>query len=165
MQEQLTVQAKAICEELLKAPEAERASLMAQLCGGNDELRAMVDAFLGQAQDAGAATVDSSDFPGSEYETLKAAVKTAFPEGPTSRIGRYKLLQVIGEGGFGTVYVAEQEQPIRRTVALKLIKLGMDTRQVIARFEAERQALAMMDHPNIARVLDAARPRPAGPTS
>ena len=69
-------------------------------------------------------------------------------------IGPYKLLEKIGEGGFGTVYMAEQQQPVVRKVALKLIKLGMDTRQVVARFEAERQALAMMDHPNIARVLD-----------
>ena len=71
------------------------------------------------------------------------------------RIGRYKLLQQIGEGGCGVVYMAEQEEPVRRRVALKIIKLGMDTRQVIARFEAERQALALMDHPNIAKVLDA----------
>src|SRR5262249_29421526 len=71
------------------------------------------------------------------------------------RIGRYKLLQQIGEGGFGVVWMAEQEGPVRRRVALKIIKLGMDTKQVIARFEAERQALAMMDHPNIAKVLDA----------
>ena len=71
------------------------------------------------------------------------------------RIGRYKLREKIGEGGFGIVYVAEQEEPVRRRVALKVIKLGMDTREVIARFEAERQALAMMDHPHIARVLDA----------
>ena len=70
-------------------------------------------------------------------------------------IGPYKLLQQIGEGGFGSVFMAEQEKPFIRKVALKIIKLGMDTRQVIARFEAERQALAMMDHPNIARVLDA----------
>ena len=76
-------------------------------------------------------------------------------EKPGSRIGRYKLLQQIGEGGCGVVYVAEQEEPVRRRVALKVIKLGMDTRQVIARFEAERQALALMDHPNIAKVLDA----------
>ena len=76
-------------------------------------------------------------------------------EGPGTRIGRYKLLQLIGEGGFGVVYMAEQEKPIRRRVALKIIKLGMDTKQVIARFEAERQALAMMDHANIARVFDA----------
>src|SRR5437773_4255702 len=70
-------------------------------------------------------------------------------------IGRYKLLQQIGEGGMGVVYLAEQEEPIRRRVALKIIKLGMDTRSVIARFEAERQALALMDHPNIARIYDA----------
>ena len=76
-------------------------------------------------------------------------------EAPGTIIGRYKLLQQIGEGGFGVVFMAQQQQPIRRRVALKIIKLGMDTRQVIARFEAERQALAMMDHPNIAQVLDA----------
>ncbi len=70
-------------------------------------------------------------------------------------IGHYKLLQKIGEGGFGVVYMAEQSEPVRRRVALKIIKLGMDTRQVVARFEAERQALALMDHPNIAKVLDA----------
>jgi eukaryotic-like serine/threonine-protein kinase len=70
-------------------------------------------------------------------------------------IGRYKLLQKIGEGGMGVVYMAEQTEPVIRRVALKIIKLGMDTRQVVARFEAERQALALMDHPNIAKVLDA----------
>jgi tetratricopeptide (TPR) repeat protein len=76
-------------------------------------------------------------------------------EKPGDRIARYKLLQQIGEGGCGVVYMAEQEQPVRRRVALKVIKLGMDTKQVVARFEAERQALALMDHPNIAKVLDA----------
>ena len=70
-------------------------------------------------------------------------------------LGHYKLLEKIGEGGCGIVYVAEQTEPVRRRVALKVIKLGMDTKQVVARFEAERQALAMMDHPNIAKVLDA----------
>ena len=74
---------------------------------------------------------------------------------PGATVGRYKLLEQIGEGGFGVVFMAEQTEPVVRRVALKVIKLGMDTRQVIARFEAERQALAMMDHPNIARVLDA----------
>ena len=78
----------------------------------------------------------------------------AYRSGET--IGRYKLLQEIGEGGFvGTVWMAEQKEPVKRRVALKIIKLGMDTRQVIARFEVERQALAMMEHPNIAKVLDA----------
>ncbi len=75
-------------------------------------------------------------------------------EQPGTQIGPYKLLQVIGEGGMGVVYMASQREPVERTVALKIIKPGMDTRQVIARFEAERQALALMDHPNIARVLD-----------
>ena len=76
-------------------------------------------------------------------------------EGPGTRIGPYKLLEQIGEGGMGVVYMAEQEAPVRRRVALKIIKPGMDSRQVIARFEAERQALALMDHQNIARVFDA----------
>ena len=71
------------------------------------------------------------------------------------RIGRYKLLQKIGEGGFGEVWMAEQREPVKRRVALKIIKLGMDSRQIVARFEAERQALAMMDHPNIAKIFDA----------
>src|SRR5438067_1505898 len=84
-------------------------------------------------------------------------------EGPGSRIGPYKLLQQIGEGGFGVVYMAEQQEPVRRKVALKIIKPGMDTKEVIARFESERQALALMDHPNIARVLDAGATESARP--
>src|SRR5579859_507739 len=82
-------------------------------------------------------------------------LRCGMTEAPGENIGRYKLLQRIGEGGCGVVYMAEQEEPVRRRVALKVIKLGMDTRSVIARFEAERQALALMDHPNIAKVLDA----------
>src|SRR5207302_685527 len=76
-------------------------------------------------------------------------------EKPGDKIGRYKLLEQIGEGGCGIVYMAEQDEPVRRRVALKVVKLGMDTKSVIARFEAERQALALMEHPNIAKVLDA----------
>jgi serine/threonine protein kinase/tetratricopeptide (TPR) repeat protein len=93
----------------------------------------------------------------SATRTTNSSVQSGAPaaEAPGTVIGRYKLLEKIGEGGFGSVYLAEQEQPVRRQVALKVIKLGMDTRQVIGRFEAERQALAMMDHPNIAKVLDA----------
>src|SRR5689334_2842348 len=75
-------------------------------------------------------------------------------EQPGDVIGSYKLLEQIGEGGFGVVFLAEQTEPVRRKVALKVLKPGMDTRQVVARFEAERQALALMDHPNIARVYD-----------
>lgn len=78
----------------------------------------------------------------------------ALSEQPGTRIGHYKLLEQIGEGGFGIVWMAEQEEPVRRRVALKIIKLGMDTREVVARFEAERQALSMMEHPNIACVFD-----------
>jgi len=91
--------------------------------------------------------------------TLSAELEEKFarlkPEESGDQIGHYKLLQEIGEGGFGTVWMAEQEKPVRRRVALKIIKLGMDTKEVIARFEQERQALAMMDHPNIAKVHDA----------
>jgi serine/threonine protein kinase len=88
---------------------------------------------------------------------LKRPTETLPPirETPGTEVGPYKLLEQIGEGGFGVVFMAEQLHPVRRKVALKVIKPGMDTRQVIARFEAERQALALMDHPNIARVLDA----------
>ncbi|HXJ59398.1 MAG TPA: serine/threonine-protein kinase, partial [Verrucomicrobiae bacterium] len=94
--------------------------------------------------------------PGSAApETAQTRTPSLLSEHPGDRIGRYKLLQKIGEGGCGVVYMAEQQEPVRRRVALKIIKLGMDTRSVVARFEAERQALAMMDHPNIARVFDA----------
>jgi eukaryotic-like serine/threonine-protein kinase len=96
----------------------------------------------------------------SEEQTMapasgKTAARDSDGEGPGGHIGAYRLLQEIGEGGFGTVYMAEQESPVQRRVALKIIKLGMDTRAVIARFEAERQALALMDHANIAKVFDA----------
>src|SRR5881394_808990 len=90
--------------------------------------------------------------PIQSHETVFFHVVT---EKAGDRIGRYRLLQEIGQGGCGVVYMAEQEEPVRRRVALKVIKLGMDTKQVVARFEAERQALALMDHPNIAKVFDA----------
>src|SRR3954468_9393180 len=88
-------------------------------------------------------------------EALEGELARLKPEEAGERIGPYKLLEQIGEGGFGIVWKAEQEQPVRRVVALKIIKVGMDTKQVIARFEQERQALAMMEHPNIAKVFDA----------
>src|SRR5215472_1246934 len=96
--------------------------------------------------------------PPADASTLTASpgtVQVQLTARPGDRFGRYKILEEIGQGGCGAVFVAEQEEPVRRRVALKVIKLGMDTQQVIARFEAERQALALMDHPNIAKVLDA----------
>src|SRR4051794_32229000 len=104
------------------------------------------------------ASLPGPTVPRSDESTLTAAPGLLQPQltaRPGDRFGRYKILEEIGQGGCGVVFVAEQEQPVRRRVALKVVKLGMDTRQVIARFEAERQALAMMDHPNIAKVLDA----------
>ncbi len=127
----------------------QRAAFLDHACGNDATLRAEVEALLSAAEKAG-------EFLGSPTRASSPAISGApGQEGPGGKIGPYKLLQLIGEGGFGSVFMAEQEQPIRRRVALKIIKLGMDTRQVIARFEAERQALAMMDHANIARVFDA----------
>ena len=108
--------------------------------------------------DGGAASVTTPSAPGCALSLPHAFGDNellAVTEKPGDKIGHYKLLQQIGEGGCGVVYMAEQQEPIRRKVAFKVIKVGMDTRQVIARFEAERQALALMDHPNIAKVLDA----------
>src|ERR1700747_2620142 len=90
-----------------------------------------------------------------DQSTVRSATPEAQNEAVGQTLGRYKLLERVGEGGCGTVYEAEQTEPVRRRVALKVIKLGMDTKAVVARFEAERQALAMMDHPSIARVFDA----------
>jgi WD40 repeat protein len=119
-------------------------------CAGEPELRREVEDLLK------AAIAAEAVFEG--RETVRAAESppwiTPVPEQVGSLLGRYKLLERVGEGGCGVVYVAEQTEPVRRRVALKVIKLGMDTKQVVARFEAERQALAMMDHPNIAKVLD-----------
>ncbi|MHC4538826.1 MAG: WD40 domain-containing protein [Planctomycetota bacterium] len=126
----------------------EQASYVKKACGDDVELRRAVEALLRHHY---ASSI--LDAPAFEADLLDEG--TAVTEAPGTVIGRYKLLEKIGEGGMAVVYMAEQEKPIRRKVALKIIKLGMDTKQVIARFEAERQALAMMDHPNIARVLDA----------
>src|SRR6267378_476424 len=136
---------KEIFEQALDiTPAEERLRFLTSACGKDAVLLARVQALL-RADESG-----ESFLP----EQPKATV-VAITEKPGDRIGRYKLLQQIGEGGCGAVYMAEQTEPVRRRVALKIIKLGMDTKSVIARFEAERQALAMMDHPNIARVLEA----------
>jgi tetratricopeptide (TPR) repeat protein len=136
-------------EALEKKDVKERADYLNEACGNDMELRSKVEALLKAHEQAGS-FLDAPPFDADV--TLNTSPLT---EAPGTIIGRYKLLEQIGEGGFGVVYMAEQQEPIRRRVALKIIKLGMDTRQVIARFEAERQALAMMDHPNIAKVLDA----------
>jgi eukaryotic-like serine/threonine-protein kinase len=131
----------------LELPPAERLAYLDGACAGDAALRQQVEGLLRAHEQAGTFLETS---PAS-----LALASTPLTEKPGDRIGRYKLLQQIGEGGCGVVYMAEQEEPVRRRVALKIIKLGMDTKQVVARFEAERQALAMMDHPNIAKVLDA----------
>ena len=139
----------AIFDAALELPPERRAAYLLEACGGDDALRQRVEALLSAHESAEA----FMDHPAVDLRREPMVVKPA--EQPGDRIGRYKLLQQIGEGGCGVVYMAEQEEPVRRKVALKVIKLGMDTKTVIARFEAERQALALMDHPNIAKVLDA----------
>src|SRR4051794_581084 len=137
------------CDAIEIAAAEERAAFIARACGPDEELRLRVERLVAAHCQAGSFLEVPPDSP-----TLSMA--PAPPgEGPGAVIGPYKLLQQIGEGGMGTVYMAEQEKPVRRKVALKVIKPGMDSRQVVARFEAERQALALMDHVNIARVLDA----------
>jgi eukaryotic-like serine/threonine-protein kinase len=136
-------------EALDKTSGPERAAYLDQACGPDAQLRARVEALL-QAHDEAGGFLQP---PG--HSMTIGCDRAAPPECPGTIIGRYKLLEKIGEGGMAVVYMAEQQEPIRRKVALKIIKLGMDTRQVIARFEAERQALALMDHPSIAKVLDA----------
>ena len=142
-----------IFAEALALPVAERISYLERVCGNDPDLRERIGALILAHESAGS-------FMGAPREISRSGkVDDPASPGPVdregTRIGRYKLLQKIGEGGCGVVWMAEQEEPVRRRVALKVIKLGMDTKNVIARFEAERQALALMDHPNIARVLDA----------
>jgi serine/threonine protein kinase len=130
-----------------KATRQERAAYVEGACAGNETLHRRVLELLA-SHDAACGPLDAP--PAALGATIDVVT-----ERPGTQIGPYKLLQQIGEGGMGVVYMADQAEPIARRVALKIIKPGMDTRQVIARFEAERQALALMDHPNIAKVLDA----------
>jgi len=128
---------------------AERSAYLEGICRGNIELRAEVEALL-------AAHNDGAGFLSRHAKQLQPTMAIdASAEKTASQIGPYRIIEQIGHGGMGVVYLAEQKQPVRRTVALKVIKRGMDSEQVVARFEAERQALALMNHPNIARVLDA----------
>ena len=131
----------------IDSPEA-RDDYLQQVCGEDKALLNRVTALL-QAYEGAPSFLESP--PGG----LSPTIDQPLTEGPGTVIGPYKLLQKIGEGGFGVVYMADQLKPVKRRVALKIVKPGMDTRQVIARFEAERQALAMMDHPNVAKVFDA----------
>src|SRR5262249_27771257 len=126
----------------------EQAAFLDRACAGNSALRDQVEALL----EAHERPQELLDQPRVGPATMD---EPSHHERPGTVIGPYKLLQQIGEGGMGTVGMAEQPQPVQRKVALKIIKAGMDPRHVLARFEAERQALALMDHPNIAKVLDA----------
>ena len=141
-------------EELFAAalalPAAEHAIYLKRECGGDAGLLARVEALLRAHGEVGD-FLEAPAVPG----TVRDIKALPADDANGTRIGPYKLLQKIGEGGCGVVYMAEQEEPIRRRIALKVIRLGMDTKEVIARFEAERQALALMDHPNISRVFDA----------
>jgi serine/threonine protein kinase/tetratricopeptide (TPR) repeat protein len=141
-------------ELFLKALElgsaAERQAYLDGACAADAALRAEVEALLEASARAGSFL----ESPASTPQPVATVLEPAVAERPGTVIGPYKLLEQIGEGGFGVVFMAEQTQPVRRKVALKVLKPGMDTRQVVARFEAERQALAIMDHPNIARVVD-----------
>ncbi len=128
---------------------AARVQVLDRECGADAELRQRVEALL-QAHEASSVFVDRPPVP-----LVSTVDGPRIIEGPGSRIGPYKLLQQIGEGGMGVVFLADQLEPMQRKVALKVIKPGLETHQVVARFEAERQALALMDHPNIAKVLDA----------
>jgi hypothetical protein len=141
-----------ILNAALELPAEQRAAYLDQACAGDSGLRQQVEALLKAHEEAGGFLEAST----SNVDLRKTILVTVpLTEKAGDKIGRYKLLQQIGEGGCGVVYMAEQEEPVRRRVALKVIKLGMDTKSVIARFEAERQAIALMDHPNIARALDA----------
>jgi serine/threonine protein kinase/tetratricopeptide (TPR) repeat protein len=161
---------EALFHRALEMSPDERAAFLDQACGGNAVLRRRVEDLLRAHDSPGSfmvkpaappeATVVPDPGPGAgEDKPAPREGEATGPGVPTEsaggRVGPYRLLQQIGEGGMGAVFMAEQTQPVRRRVALKVIKPGMDTRQVIARFEAERQALALMDHPNIAKVLDA----------
>ena len=128
---------------------AQRERYLESACKADQKLWAEVEALLKVHEKA----EGFLEAPGADSNVTPNGA--AQIEGPGTRIGRYELLELIGEGGMGLVYLAEQKEPVRRKVALKIIKPGMDSKQVVARFEAERQVLALLDHPNIAHVLDA----------
>ncbi|MHC4679950.1 MAG: protein kinase domain-containing protein, partial [Planctomycetota bacterium] len=138
-----------IYHEAVSKPPEERKAYLEAACGGDAGLLARIEALL-KAREVKDSFLEAPSID--RNATLDASPSI---EGPGTKIGRYELLELIGEGGMGLVYLAEQKKPVKRRVALKIIKPGMDSKQVIARFEAERQALAVLDHPNIAHVFDA----------
>ena len=149
---------ESLIERLLALPAAERGNALERACAGDPSLRDRVQEImeaLAKSEDLSRTPSGGRPSPDSVVQAFNLALEAAPSEAAGARIGPYKLLQEIGRGGFGVVWMAEQEGPLRRRVALKIIKAGMDTKEVIARFEAERQALALMDHTNIARVFDA----------
>jgi eukaryotic-like serine/threonine-protein kinase len=157
---------EALFELALNTPSSsDRAALLDRECAGDPALRTRVEVLLAARQVleslARQEPATASTTPPGEAPPPAAGETTAPPDGQPAEgvgshlAGKYKLVEEIGEGGMGTVFLAQQTAPVKRAVAVKVIKAGMDTRAVLARFEAERQALAMMDHPNIARVLDA----------
>lgn len=151
MQPHSWTQLKAIFDEARLRKGNDRAEYLNHACGDDAELRDEVDGLLEAYDEADDFLSDGTD----DAEEDAANQDSGRPaDEPTRKIGRYRLLDRLGEGGFGTVYRAEQTEPVRRQVALKLIRAGVDSQRVVARFEAERQALAMMEHPNIARVID-----------
>jgi eukaryotic-like serine/threonine-protein kinase len=143
-------------EALERSTPEERTAFLDAACANNPSLRAGVEALLGHVREdrfLENPVIQRTEKPAESAKD--GATVLVGEEKPGDQVGRYKLLQQIGEGGVGIVFMAEQVEPVRRRVAVKLLRPGMDTRSVIARFESERQALALMDHPNIARVLDA----------
>jgi serine/threonine protein kinase len=150
--------AESLIARLLELPASERTAFLEQACSDNNVLRAHLAEIARTLAVAGHVLqpeLHPRTPPAAIVGMLESALEAAEDESVGTRIGPYKLLHEIGSGGFGIVWMAEQVEPVQRRVALKVIKHGMDTHEVIARFEAERQALAMMDHPNIARVFDA----------
>ncbi len=144
---------KEILAGALALPEAERRSFVEAACGGDPALKEEIERIL--ERDPGRHAILRSGGLGALVESAFPADAAAAVPGPPERIGPYRIVEALGEGGMRTVYLAEQEKPVRRQVALKLVKPGLDTKAVLARFETERQALAVMDHPNIARIFDA----------
>src|SRR5262249_9650480 len=137
---------QSVFQTVAELPQAERASVLERECAGDAELLRQVEALL-------MAHYDSAELPTDVPKPHGIAISAVEPGQVFA--GRYKLREVLGEGGMGVVFVADQTEPVLRRVALKIIRAGLDTRRLLARFEQERQALALMDHPNIAKVFDA----------